>query len=65
MESSRLRAIKKCAVEAGVKLQSVEQHKKHVHIILENGRKVITSITPSDWRGEKNLTRDLRKYGAA
>ena len=64
MESSRLRQIRKCAELAGVRLISVEQHRKHIHIRLANGRKVIASITPSDWWGEKNMIRDMKKEGA-
>lgn len=64
MKWSRERAIQKCAELAGVKLLAIEQHRKHAHVILENGRRVVTAITPSDWRGDRNLVRDLKKQGA-
>ncbi len=64
MQSSRLREIHQCAAKAAVKIAAVEQHKRHIHIILENGRKVFTAITPSDKRASLNLVRDLKREGA-
>ena len=64
MQSSRLREIQQCAAKAAVKIAAVEQHKRHIHIILENGRKVFTAITPSDKRAALNLVRDLKREGA-
>jgi REP element-mobilizing transposase RayT len=64
MQSSRLREIQQCAAKAAVKIAAVEQHKRHIHIILENGRKVFTAITPSDKRASLNLVRDLKREGA-
>lgn len=65
MKSSRLREIQDCANAASVKIAAVEQHKRHIHIILANGRKVFTAITPSDNRASLNLVRDLKREGAA
>lgn len=65
MKSSRLREIQDCANKAAVKIAAVEQHKRHVHIILENGRKVFAALTPSDKRASLNLVRDLKREGAA
>jgi hypothetical protein len=65
MKSSRLREIQDCANKAAVKIAAVEQHKRHVHIILENGRKVFAALTPSDKRAALNLVRDLKREGAA
>jgi len=65
MKSSRLREIQDCANKAAVKITAVEQHKRHVHIILANGRKVFAALTPSDKRAALNLVRDLKREGAA
>jgi hypothetical protein len=64
MQSSRLREIHQCAAKAAVKIAAVEQHKRHIHIILANGRKVFAAITPSDKRAALNLVRDLKREGA-
>lgn len=65
MQSSRLREIQDCANKAAVKIASVEQHRRHIHIILENGRKVFAATSPSDKRASLNLVRDLKREGAA
>jgi len=64
MQSSRLREIHQCAAKAAVQISRVEQHKRHIHIILANGRKVFAAITPSDKRASLNLVRDLKREGA-
>lgn len=64
MESSRLREIRQCAAKAAVQIAAVEQHKRHIHIILANGRKVFTAISPSDKRASLNLVRDLKREGS-
>ena len=65
MRSSRLREIQQCAAKAAVRISTVEQHKRHIHIILENGRKVFAATTPSDKRAALNLVRDLKREGAS
>lgn len=65
MQSSRLREIQDCANKAAVKIAAVEQHRRHIHIILANGRKVFAAISPSDKRASLNLVRDLKREGAA
>lgn len=65
MKSSRVKQIKECALAAAVEIAAIEQHKRHVHIILANGRKVFASLTPSDNRAALNLVRDLKREGAA
>ena len=63
MQSSRLREIQDCAAKAAVQIAAVEQHRRHIHIILANGRKVFASISPSDKRASLNLVRDLKREG--
>ena len=61
MNGARLRQIQQCAKNAGAQIESVTQARKHVHILLTNGKKVFTCLTPSDRRGDLNLTRDLKR----
>ena len=61
MKGARLKEIQKCVDRAGARVASITQSKTHVHILLTNGRKVFTALTPSDRRGSLNLTRDIKR----
>ena len=37
--------------------------KGHIRIVLPNGEKVHTSVSPSDWRTDKNLEKHMRSAG--
>lgn len=61
MKGARLKEIRKCVELAGAIAESITQSKTHVHILLANGRKVFTAVSPSDKRGDLNLTRDIKR----
>lgn len=61
MRSCRVREIKDCAKRAGVVIESIEQTKTHIQVMLANGRKVFTAGSPSDRRGGLNLIRDMKR----
>ena len=62
MNHARLKEIRECAAKAGVEIAYVENSRKHLHIVLTNGRKVYTSATLSDKRrGNLELIQDLRR----
>lgn len=64
MKSCRVREIQACAKRADVVIASMQQTKTHIRIVLANGRKVFTSATPSDKRGQLNLVCDLKREWA-
>lgn len=64
MKSCRSKEIRECAKRADVVIESMQQTKSHIQIVLANGRKVFASATPSDKRGWLNLIRDLKREWA-
>ena len=61
MNNARLKQIQQCVKAAGAEMVSATQGRKHIQILLANGRKVFTGVTPSDDRANMNLTRDIKR----
>jgi hypothetical protein len=61
MNHARLKQIQQCVKEAGAVMVSATQGKAHVQVLLANGRRVFTGLTPSDKRANLNLTRDIKR----
>jgi hypothetical protein len=56
-----------CAYQAGVNLTHIHQGKKSIRCEVEkNGKRglVFVSISPSDWRAQRNIIRDMKRVTA-
>jgi hypothetical protein len=63
--NKRLRGVTRFAEGLGIKGIKIEQGRKHAKLsgILPNGAPLsyTLAVSPSDWRGERNVRADLRR----